>query len=370
MIKTVYINGRFLSQQITGVQRYAIELVKALDALLEAGDLSAAGMEFVLVTTQDIKTELRLSRIKTVKIGKRSGHAWEQLELPRFAKNGLLINLCNSAPLFKKQQILTIHDAAVFLPSNTYSKAYVLWYKLMYKRLRRTLRKVITVSEFSKRELMKYCGFRENSIAVIYEGKEHILGVGKNDAVLEKFKLKKGNYVLAVSSMSPNKNFKTIANAIELMGDIDFEIVIAGGANPKVFKDADFEFSPKVKYIGYISDEELKTLFENAGCFIYPSFYEGFGLPPLEAMACGCPVIVSNAASIPEVCGDAVVYCDPYSVKDVAEKVVMLMNDENLKQSLKEKGRVRAESFSWYTTALESFHVCQEVLKHENRSYS
>lgn len=114
--------------------------------------------------------------------------------------------------------------------------------------------------------------------------------------------------------------------------------------------------------MGYVSDAELRALYEHAACFVYPSFYEGFGLPPLEAMACGCPVIVSNAASLPEVCGDAALYCNPCSPEDIAEKISLLMADPRLREDLRQKGLERAKQFTWEKCARETFAIIEKVL--------
>src|SRR5207253_1940106 len=124
------------------------------------------------------------------------------------------------------------------------------------------------------------------------------------------------SYVLAVGSLTPNKNFNGVVRAATLLGDLDCKIVAAGGANTRVFNGVALADDALIM-AGYVTDGELHALYENAACFIFPSFYEGFGLPPLEAMHCGCPVIVSDRASLPEVCGEAAVYCDPDDPADM-----------------------------------------------------
>lgn len=358
----IYINARFLTQSITGVQRYAVELIKALDALIDEGKIDSKRYSFCLLAPRDVKYELKLKHIPLRRVGYLGGHLWEQIELPFYARGGLLMSLCNASPLFKSKQIVTIHDAAVFEMPKSYSAAFRTWYKILLPCLAKVGRKIITVSEFSKKELVRYLNVDESKIEVIYLGKEHLLSIDSDEAILKRNGIGDKPFVLAVSSMSYNKNFQSVVRAIELLGKVDFDIVIVGGINPKVFGQSEIPLPASVKYLGYVTDAELKALYMKAGCFIYPSFYEGFGLPPLEAMSCGCPVIVSNTASLPEVCGDAALYCDPHSPEDIADKVRLVMNDEVLRETLRHKGLERTKRFSWERCALETFDVIEKVL--------
>jgi glycosyltransferase involved in cell wall biosynthesis len=178
---------------------------------------------------------------------------------------------------------------------------------------------------------------------------------------LRRHRLDRRPFVLAVSSTSPNKNFRSVVRALESLEGVDFDVVIAGGTNPRVFGSQAGSLPASVRHVGYVSDGELRALYEHAACFVYPSFYEGFGLPPLEAMACGCPAIVSEAASMPEVCGEAVLYCDPHDPIDIAEKLRRLMDDARLQSRLRQRGLQRAELFSWRRCARETLAVIKEV---------
>lgn len=363
MKKVVYINGRFLTQKITGVQRYAMELLTQLDNLIKTHYLKNEINFQILVPRGTDVNKLKLKNITVKEVGILKGHAWEQLELPFYVRNRLLVNFCNVAPMFKKNQIVTIHDAAVYANPFNFSFIFRTWYKIVYKNISKYSKKIITVSTFSKKELIKYCKVNESKVKVIYEGKEHFLIKNRDSEILNKYKLVPKSYILAVSSLNPNKNFKAVINAFKKLESEKIKFVIAGGTNPRIFNNKlDLSFYKNVVHVGYISDEELKELYENAFCFIYPSFYEGFGLPPLEAMACGCPVIVSNAASLPEVCGDAALYVDPYSPEDIAEKIKLLLSDDKLREELRRKGLERAKMFSWEKCVEETIKVIEEVL--------
>jgi glycosyltransferase involved in cell wall biosynthesis len=185
----------------------------------------------------------------------------------------------------------------------------------------------------------------------VSESGEHVLNAEADHSVLSRHGLRSKKFVLAVSSLNPSKNFRGLARAIDVLALRDFDIVVAGGTNPKIFR-GERPLPAGVKYIGYVSDAELRALYESAGCFVFPSVYEGFGLPPLEAMCCGCPVIASRAASMPEICRDAAIYCDPLSPSDIAEKIALLMSSSALQNELSAKGRSLAAAYSWERSAL------------------
>ena len=140
--------------------------------------------------------------------------------------------------------------------------------------------------------------------------------------VIARFGLDKRPFVLAVSSLNRHKNFDLVVAAMRLMGDVSFDVVVAGGTDPAVYGSSASPLPAFVKYVGYVSDAELKGLFRHAACFVHPSRYEGFGLPPVEAMTLGCPVIAANLPAVREACGDAAVYVSP---DDPAELVAMLV---------------------------------------------
>jgi glycosyltransferase involved in cell wall biosynthesis len=334
-MKKIYINGRFLTQNITGVQRYAVEIVKALDKYLSDNKLSDE-YEFEIVCPKNIKQKLILKNIKIKQIGKLKGHLWEQIELPLYVKNRFLFNFCNCAPLIKKNQIVTIHDVAVCVVPYAYSKIFCIWYKFMYRILTFRLKKMFTVSEFSKKELNKYFNIPLEKVEVTYNGIDHMKNIKPSEKIFSKFGIEKNNYVLAVSSLNPSKNFKLILETAKISPEINF--VIAGSTNSAVFKEQGLEIASNVKFIGYVSDEDLVALYKYASCFVYPSIYEGFGIPPLEAMYFNCPVILSDIEVFKEIYGDNVLYCELNNVNVFKEKILKLYNNKNIinnKQFLK-----------------------------------
>lgn len=358
----VYLNGRFLGQSITGVQRYALELIRKLDELLENNTLKKR-YSFTVLTPSNLETNLKLKNISLEKVGRLKGHLWEQTELPFYSRRGILINLCNTAPLFKVNQVVTIHDASIKACPSTYSWPFRIWYSVLFNIIPRFSKKIVTDSLFSKNELIKYFKIESQKIQVIYLGKEHVFNQNVSEEIIVKHDLKQKPYVLAVSSLNPQKNFKSIVNAVQLLDSTDFNIVIAGGTNPSVFNTKGEDLPKNIIHLGYVSDSELRALYENAFCFIFPSYYEGFGLPPLEAMACGCPVLASNQASMPEVCGDAAIYFNPSRPNEIANGIKRLKEEKNLIDEMCKKGVMRAEEFSWEKCAAEILDVIEGVAR-------
>ncbi|MCL6561229.1 MAG: glycosyltransferase family 4 protein, partial [Firmicutes bacterium] len=177
-------------------------------------------------------------------------------------------------------------------------------------------------------------------------------------------------YIFTLASRMPHKNFSSLLQAWRLIQSKleikDIGLVIAGGLSYPLQCDITYVRSarfPNIYDLGYVPEEDLSLLYGGADLFVYPSRYEGFGLPPLEAMACGTPVVVSNVASLPEVIGDAGICVDPYNVDDIAQGIYRVLTNENLQQKLREKGLNRAKLFTWEKTARETLKVYDEVAR-------
>jgi glycosyltransferase involved in cell wall biosynthesis len=203
---------------------------------------------------------------------------------------------------------------------------------------------------------MRYFGSRAGRIEVIPESGEHILRVAADPSVLARFDLGGRPYVLCVGSQAPHKNLGAVARAAALLDDPDIRIVAVGGAGSRVFTEA-ASGATRLMRTGHVTDGELRALYENAHCFIFPSLYEGFGLPPLEAMHCGCPTIVARRAALPEVCGDGALYCDPDDPSDIATQLRRVLSSSLLRSELRERGLVRAKVFTWQGAANHLQHI-------------
>lgn len=342
--KPLVYNGRFTTQKTTGVQRVARELIAALIQFQPQDPVT------VLVPPQP---GIEVSGAKMVEVGFYKGVVWEQLVLPLFARRGRIVNLSNSASIFIGNQIIYMHDAAVFDTPAHFSRPFRMWYRVMFWILARTSVCVLTNSYFSRDRLAHHCGVAAEKISVVPLGADHLDTLEPDTSVLDKHALTPNRFVLAVSSMNPTKNFGRLIAAFRQIDDPSVDLVIVGMQNTTVFGKQDLMAAaePNVKYVGYISDEQLKALYQHAACFLYPSIYEGFGIPPLEAMRYGCPVVVGKSAALPEVCADAALYCDPYSQDDIARKLRSLLDSDALRAELKRKGSLHAEKYRWSRSA-------------------
>ena len=348
----IVINGRFLSRQHTGVDRFAIESIRALDELLVANDPALRRMSFEIVAPKQARAPIGLRRIEFRQVGRLQGHLWEQLELMRALKGRRLLNLCNTGPLLVRRQAVVIHDAATVRVPDAYTPAFRLSYRLLMPALGRRADSVMTVSDFSRRELDACWGIAADGVDVVAEGGEHLLREPADTTVLERHGLRPDAYLLAVGSMAPHKNLLALLRAVSFPSELPIDLVIAGGSNSRIFAGIDFPVSTRVHRLGYISDRELRALYESALAFVFPSRYEGFGLPPLEAMACGCPVVSSSAASLPEVCGDAALMVDLHDPTALRQAIERIIAEPTLRENLRTAGLRRAAEFGWQRAAL------------------
>ena len=224
---------------------------------------------------------------------------------------------------------------------------------------------LITGSNYSKNEILEQTSFNKEQIRVIYHGIDHKLFKVYEEPKVD-FELPK-KFILSVGSIEPRKNLLGLLKAYTLLDDklkSEYQLVLVGfkGWENREIMELIKENEKSIYYLGFISDEELAQAYNLASLFVFPSFYEGFGLPPLEAMACGTPVICSNTSSLPEVGGDAVVYCNPNDSNDITQKIVMVLNDTKLQNEMIEKGLHQAKKFSWEKSAQEHLKVFEEVL--------
>ena len=363
---TIYINGKFLAQRITGVQRFATEVTQALDRL---ATLHPDAPRFVLLVPRSARG-LTLNAIeqRTVGMWPSSLHLWEHVALPVAARSGTLLSLAGSAPFSHRRQVASLLDTAVYDHPEAYTASFVTLYRMLFAHLARTALLVITLTDFTRYRLQNRLSPR-GRIVPIGAAADHFRYLTTDTAALQRFGLEAGSYYLAVGSDNPTKNFTRLVEAFEAMppGRMSRRLVIVGGANPRVFSGGTDQIEDeRILRIGAVSDATLKTLYQHAHAFLFPSIYEGFGLPPLEAMICGCPVIAARAASIPEVCGDAALYFDPFDVAAIGQAMRQIDEDDVLRAQLIEAGSARCRNFSWDKSAALLFRALNDVVTRLN----
>lgn len=338
------VNGRFLGRSITGVERVAIELLRQFDPLCEGDDV-------LLACPRNVdQGSLPFRRIKPVRVGFLKGNLWEQISLPIYAclHGRTLVNPCNSAPLFKPD-VVWVHDMQTRANPGFYTKRFAWWYRVMLESISHLALKVLTVSEFSRQEILHYYPRLKGRVDVVYNAWQHFADVAEDDGVLTRHGLVPREYYYSLSSMSANKNFKWILRAAMMYPKTKF--VVSGSVNTKVFSDIGLDHCPNLVKTGRVTDGEAKALMHHCKAFLFPSFYEGFGIPPLEALSTGCPVCVSNTSSLPEVFGDSVAYLDP---DDPETKIPQLVcNVESRERTLR--------AFSWVLSAKRLLTILRTI---------
>ena len=301
------INGRFLSQNLTGVQRYALGIVQELDTMVEPGEVA-------IVAPEGTRNPY-LKNIDFECYGSLKGNLWEQVDFPRFLRKtrSRQISLCNTVPLLISGGIVAIHDISYKVnpqffrgPRNAVGRY---WRRLNYWRAIYASDCLVTVSEFSKGEILKHYRVPEEKITVAGNAWQHMDCIEADESVFSKFEIPHQGFYFAMSSLASNKNIPWIFESARLTPNKLF--VVSGASAPSLKTSELADYPDNVKLVGYLSDGEAKALMESCEAFVFPTFYEGFGIPPLEAIACGAEIIVSDTECMHEVYGEAANYIDP-----------------------------------------------------------
>jgi glycosyltransferase involved in cell wall biosynthesis len=357
--RTVFINGRYLTQPLSGVQRYAEEIVRALDARVGAGEAQA---RYVLLCPPGAR-EAGLSHIPQQTIGKRGGHIWDQLDFALAARKGVALCLASVGPIALSRQVVVIHDAAVQRHPEHFSKGYAAVHKTIDLILARRAR-VATVSDFSRTELADVLGMKAERIIVAKNGAEH-LQIEPDAGVVDRLGLSEAPYFLVLGNITRNKNLAVAMRALALLQPSLIRLVAVGRLDASVFGTG---FLPPMGeglvLPGRLDDAEVAGLMRRARALIFPSLYEGFGIPPLEAMANDCPVLASTAAAVVETCGDAAEFFAPHDEVKLAELMRRAAEDDGSWRADRiAAGRVRLGNFSWRRSADTLADVVEDLAR-------
>ena len=342
----IYINCRFLTQRITGVQRFAFELCKALDNLLvEVHDLQIIG----LMPNREINaqyTDYVFHNITIQPCGRFAGHIWEQLELPFYSRGSLLINLCNTAPLVKFYQMITLHDVIFMTNLDSQKLWFKAWYRVIAYVTSATAKHIFTVSQFSQQEICRLLGCNIAKITVLGNAPK-ITNYPYQDDILHKFNLVSRPYYLMIGSNSARKNTQLVA---ELFAQDprcqELILVIAGGKYANLGEVSTIEAS-NIIYTNYIDDSALRCLYHHAQALLFPSLYEGFGIPLVEAMAESVPIIAADIPVTHEVCAESALYFSATDSQQLANCILLLQTQPELRERLIKNGLLRLDNYQW-----------------------
>ena len=331
---TVIINGRFFALPVTGVRRYGEQILEALGSI--RGDL-------LILVPPDAKVDRTFAGIPVAQVGRIGGPLWEQTNLPlelRRRGNPLLVNLQPIGPLAYRRQIVTYHDLTYRRYPQSYSKTFRAWYRVLSPPVLKRSLALITSSEFTKTQLVAQFGLHADSVYVV---------PGAADARFAPAQARSSDvFALAVGSLAVHKNIAALVRAwAGVYEQTAVPLRVVGDALPVAGKDYDSGSSEGVTFLGRTDDDELVRLYQQAALFVMPSLHEGFGIPVVEAQACGCAVAASNAASIPEVLAGSGALFDPTDPADIARVCTAVLQDEPRRAELKRLGLENARRFSW-----------------------
>ncbi len=342
---TIALNARFYSHVPTGMQRYGLEMARRFGADL---DIVRPGRP----------------------LRGAEGHLWEQLYLPTASRGRLLWSPNNTGPLAVAHQVCTVHDIIPIDRPEWFSPQFSAWYQWLLPRLVRRVQHIIAVSEFTKQRLIDRLAVDSRKITVVWNGVDADFIPQPADVVEELRRalgIQSPRYLLATGSRDPRKNLVRLLEVwrriLPHMPD-DLELVLMGREESSaVFSTAKTsDIPPRVRFAGYVKQEQLPALYSGALALVYPSLYEGFGLPALEAMACGTPVVTSATTSLPEVVGAAAVLVDPENTDAIAEAVQRVVESADLRRQLREAGLARVAEVTWDRSAQQTRQVLQRQL--------
>jgi glycosyltransferase involved in cell wall biosynthesis len=352
----IVINGKFLRAGPTGVHRVGHELLRAIGAIDAADRLPVEA----LVPPGDAAF-IASPPVPVREVGRLPGQLWEQVDLPRAARGRTILSLCNLAPVATRNAVTMIHDAQVFITPESYSRTFRTWYRFVLRAAGRRHRRILTVSHFSKAQLVDHGIAPADRIAVIHNGVDHILRVAADRGIVAHLGLQPRGYAVALANTQQHKNIGLLLAAFARPEMADLKLVLVGGATRPDFEALGHVVPANVVFAGKASDAALRGLIEQALCLAFPSLTEGFGLPPVEAMLLGCPAVIAPCGALPEVCGDAAMVADPHDPSAWSAALRTLHADPAVWTAWSEAGQRHAALFTWDRAARQLLAVLADV---------
>ena len=353
----IAINGKFLGANLNGVHRTAAQYSSVLMERAAAHDVT-------LLSPGSTNPPEEFPGLVTTPAPGRfgSGQGWEMLTLPAVAKGQLLVNFCNLAPLLHSNSIVMIHDAQTFLYPEDYTGKQATFYRLLLPWIAKRARRILTVSDFSRQSLAQFGIGTLDKIDVVHNGTDHILATPADGEILARHGLRAGGYVLTLGSSKGYKNMRAVFAAMEAPAPGGLALVVAGGAGEAAYREKGWVPPAGTIFTGFVSDAELRALYEGAAAFVFPSLTEGFGLPPVEAMHCGAPVVAARAGAMPEVLGEAAILVtadDPAEYRAALEEV---LGNPELAAKLRSAGSARAKQLTWDAAGDRLWSIVEPLL--------
>ncbi|ESZ41079.1 glycosyltransferase family 4 protein [Mesorhizobium sp. RSR565B] len=357
------INGDFTTLRRNGIARYAHEVTMALDALISEGHPLGRDLEIDLVVPRQPAEPLHLKAIAVRVVPEfnrpRLPQFWVQAQLPWHVPGGL-VSFCNLAPVVLRRQIACIHDMHTRLMPSSYGRGFRWAHRLILPLLGRRAARITTVSQLSRSHLVAFGIAREENIVVTYNGSDH---AKKWDATISSLAVNRGRpYVVCLGRRDQEyKNMGLLAKLASFLDEMGLDLWMPGDIDETTVLRHVPKMPANIILLGRISDHDFKKALEGALCFLFPSRIEGFGLPAIEAMASGCPVIASTSPCLPEICGDSALYADPDDVQSWIENVRQLAVDPDMRKRMVGKGHTRASSYSWRWIAWKYLELMIQV---------
>lgn len=373
-MKTIALDISVLNEKNkTGIGVYTYQLIKNLLKINKKDKFILFGIStlqnFEYLKNIDLKknpnVEIKIYKMPS-KFFRRAFLLWQKLNWPKIESFFGPVDIFHSfnwnlPPIAHGKMVATVFDMTPFLFPKLHQEKTIQLDKIRLDRIKKYADLVITISQNSKKDFLKFS--TKTNVEVIYPGvgENFLLKPKTSGSVLGKYNLDGGEYILAVGTLEPRKNIKRLINAY-LKSRVKQKLVLAGnwGWEGSELSDMINENKDKIITAGYVQDKDLPYLYKEAFCLVYPSLYEGFGIPVLEAQACGCPVITSDVSSLPEAGGKGAIYVNPYSVEDIV-RGIEIVKDKVERENLVKAGYENIKRFRWEESAKKLNFLYQQL---------